>query len=70
MNWKRKLLLRILSAHVTHTIKSAYTVLLSEIFETLRPGSRNRFIAADPRVTQMVDGNKGIHCVLARSRMP
>ncbi|TYO66747.1 acetamidase/formamidase family protein [Bradyrhizobium hipponense] len=27
-------------------------------------------IAADLRVTQMVDGNKGIHCVLAKSRMP
>jgi acetamidase/formamidase len=27
-------------------------------------------IAADLRVTQLVDGNKGIHCVLAKSRMP
>jgi acetamidase/formamidase len=27
-------------------------------------------IAADLRVTQMVDGNKGVHCVLAKSRMP
>lgn len=27
-------------------------------------------IAVDLRVTQMVDGNKGIHCVLAKSRMP
>jgi len=27
-------------------------------------------IAADLRVTQMVDGNKGIHCVLAKSCMP
>jgi acetamidase/formamidase len=27
-------------------------------------------IAADLRVTQMVDGNKGIHCVLAKSNMP
>jgi acetamidase/formamidase len=27
-------------------------------------------IAADLRVTQMVDGNKGIHCVLAKSHMP
>jgi acetamidase/formamidase len=27
-------------------------------------------IAADLRVTQMVDGNKGIHCVIAKSRLP
>jgi acetamidase/formamidase len=27
-------------------------------------------IAADLRVTQMVNGNKGVHCVLAKSRMP
>ena len=27
-------------------------------------------IAADLRVTQMVDGNKGVHCVLAKSKMP
>ena len=27
-------------------------------------------IAADLRVTQMVDGNKGIHCVLAKSALP
>lgn len=27
-------------------------------------------IAADLRVTQLVDGNKGVHCVLAKSRMP
>ena len=27
-------------------------------------------IAADLRITQMVDGNKGVHCVLAKSRMP
>jgi acetamidase/formamidase len=27
-------------------------------------------IAADLRVTQLVDGNKGIHCVLAKSRLP
>jgi acetamidase/formamidase len=27
-------------------------------------------IAADLKVTQMVDGNKGVHCVLAKSRMP
>lgn len=27
-------------------------------------------IAADLRVTQMVDGNKGGHCVLAKSHMP
>lgn len=27
-------------------------------------------IAADLRVTQTVDGNKGIHCVLAKSKLP
>ena len=27
-------------------------------------------IAADLRVTQMVDGNKGIHCVLEKSKLP
>jgi acetamidase/formamidase len=27
-------------------------------------------IAADLRVTQMVDGNKGIHCVLPKAKMP
>ena len=27
-------------------------------------------IAADLRITQMVDGNKGIHCVMAKSRLP
>ncbi|UPJ52726.1 acetamidase/formamidase family protein [Bradyrhizobium sp. 200] len=27
-------------------------------------------IAADLRVTQMVDGNKGIHCVIPKSRLP
>lgn len=27
-------------------------------------------IAADLRVTQMVDGNKGIHCMLAKAKMP
>jgi acetamidase/formamidase len=27
-------------------------------------------IAADLRITQMVDGNKGIHCVIAKSRLP
>jgi acetamidase/formamidase len=27
-------------------------------------------IAADLRVTQTVDGNKGIHCVLAKTKLP
>jgi len=27
-------------------------------------------LAADLRVTQMVDGNKGIHCVIAKTRLP
>ena len=27
-------------------------------------------IAADLRVTQTVDGNKGIHCVLAKGKVP
>jgi acetamidase/formamidase len=27
-------------------------------------------LCADLRVTQMVDGNKGIHCVLAKSALP
>jgi acetamidase/formamidase len=27
-------------------------------------------IAADLRVTQTVDGNKGIHCMLAKSKLP
>ena len=27
-------------------------------------------LCANLRVTQMVDGNKGIHCVLAKSAMP
>ena len=27
-------------------------------------------IAADLRVTQTVDGNKGIHCVLAKTKVP
>jgi acetamidase/formamidase len=27
-------------------------------------------IVADLRVTQTVDGNKGIHCVLAKSKLP
>jgi acetamidase/formamidase len=27
-------------------------------------------IAADLRVTQTVDGNKGIHCVLAKAKLP
>jgi acetamidase/formamidase len=27
-------------------------------------------LAADLRVTQMVDGNKGIHCMLAKSALP
>jgi acetamidase/formamidase len=29
-----------------------------------------RSIAADLRVTQTVDGNKGIHCVLPRAKLP
>jgi hypothetical protein len=29
-----------------------------------------RSIAADLRVTQTVDGNKGIHCVLAKTKLP
>jgi acetamidase/formamidase len=27
-------------------------------------------LAADLRVTQMVDGNKGIHCVIRKDRLP
>jgi acetamidase/formamidase len=27
-------------------------------------------LAADLRVTQMVDGNKGIHCVISKSALP
>lgn len=27
-------------------------------------------LAADLRVTQMVDGNKGVHCVIAKDRLP
>ena len=27
-------------------------------------------LAADLRVTQLVDGNKGIHCMLAKSALP
>jgi acetamidase/formamidase len=27
-------------------------------------------IAADLRVTQTVDGNKGIHCVLPKAKLP
>lgn len=27
-------------------------------------------LAADLRVTQMVDGNKGVHCVLAKAHLP
>ena len=54
--------------------KAALRDMIALIRETSGLSAQDAYtlcsIAADLRVTQMVDGNKGIHCVLAKSRMP
>ena len=54
--------------------KAALRDMIALIREKSGLGAQDAYtlcsIAADLRVTQMVDGNKGIHCVLAKSRMP
>lgn len=49
MNWKRKSHLRIIRERSGLSTQHAYAL---------------RTIACRPQVTQMVDGNKGVHCVL------
>ncbi len=54
--------------------KAALRDMIALIRESSRLSAQDAYtlcsIAADLRVTQMVDGNKGVHCVLAKSRMP
>jgi acetamidase/formamidase len=55
-------------------VKHALRDMIALIGEQSGLSAQNAYtlcsLCADLRVTQMVDGNKGIHCVLAKSAMP
>ena len=55
-------------------VKMALRDMISLIVEMTPLGRQDAYtlcsIAADLRVTQTVDGNKGIHCVLAKGKLP
>ncbi len=54
--------------------KAALRDMIRLICEQSRLSAQDAYtltsLAADMRITQLVDGNKGVHCVIAKDRMP
>jgi hypothetical protein len=71
----RSILLRVCSAAIVGGSRFRIYLVKAKSLALPIPGRRllstvASLIAADLRVTQTVDGNKGIHCVLPKAKLP